>query len=131
MTNFLSNSLKFSPQFGKIIVGLKVRETIEAHQHQIEQPGLNENLKVLYIKFDLTIQDFGCGIAPENIDKLFIDFSKLLESAAQDMHGVGLGLSICKQLLTRMDGVVSVESNERVGTTFRITFMTTCVIPRN
>jgi len=128
LTNFISNSLKFSPPFADIILELKVIETVEALQHTIEQPGFNRNMKVLYIKFDLTIQDFGCGIAPGNIDKLFIDFSKMQQSAAQNKHGVGLGLSICKNLITRMDGTVSVESKENFGTTFRITFMTTCII---
>lgn len=37
--------------------------------------------KAIFINFDIKIQDFGCGISEENLAKLFIDFSKMEESA--------------------------------------------------
>jgi two-component system sensor histidine kinase/response regulator len=58
----------------------------------------------------LIIQDRGCGISPENIDKLFIDFNKMEESALLNKNGVGLGLSICKSLIEQMCGKVDVKS---------------------
>ena len=42
-------------------------------------------------------------------------------------NGVGLGLSICKNLIEQMAGSVSVESNVNLGTKFTINFKTTCV----
>ena len=78
--------------------------------------------KALYINFDIKIQDFGCGIPKENINKLFIDFSKIEESASKNKHGVGLGLSICKSLIEQMNGSVKIESEEGHGTTFTINF---------
>ena len=78
--------------------------------------------KALYINFDIKIQDFGCGIPRDKINKLFIDFSKIEESASQNKHGVGLGLSICKSLIEQMNGSVKIESEEGHGTTFTINF---------
>jgi K+-sensing histidine kinase KdpD len=45
------------------------------------------------------VRDYGYGIAPENIDKLFIDFGKLSDDKKLNREGVGLGLSICKSLI--------------------------------
>jgi len=42
---------------------------------------LEANEKAIFINFDIKIQDFGCGISEENLAKLFIDFSKMEESA--------------------------------------------------
>jgi signal transduction histidine kinase len=74
----------------------------------------------------LSIQDFGCGIAPENLGKLFIDFSKMEDSASLNKNGVGLGLSICKVLIEHMAGKVDVKSKVGKGTVFTMTFKTTC-----
>lgn len=82
------------------------------------------------VSFDLIIQDFGCGIAPENLGKLFIDFSKMEDSASLNRNGVGLGLSICKILIEHMAGKVDVKSQVGKGTTFTLTFKTTCKLYR-
>ena len=52
-----------------------------------------------FIKFNMIIQDSGIGIAPENLDKLFLNFGKLDEHQHINSVGTGLGLSICKQLI--------------------------------
>jgi len=49
-------------------------------------------------------------MSQESVLKLFIDFNTLDENAGQNRNGVGLGLSICKQLIEQMGGTVSVES---------------------
>ena len=81
-------------------------------------------IKESYCNFDLKIQDFGRGIAPEKIKSLFINFSKVNESHLENKSGVGLGLSICKSLIERMAGSVKVESELGHGTTFTINFRT-------
>ena len=47
----------------------------------------------------MSIEDSGIGIAPENIDKLFVNFGKLDEHEQMNSVGTGLGLSICKMLI--------------------------------
>jgi signal transduction histidine kinase len=67
-------------------------------------------------------------MSSESVDKLFLDFTKLDENSEQNKHGVGLGLSICKNLVEWMGGKVSVESSINKGTTFEINFKTSCLL---
>lgn len=81
-----------------------------------------------YIRFEIRIKDSGVGISPENIGKLFMNFSKLDEHAEGNKRGTGLGLSICKSLIERMGGSVTVESELGVGTTFIMSLQTKCKV---
>jgi K+-sensing histidine kinase KdpD len=67
-------------------------------------------------------------MSPQSLSKLFIDFNKMEEGESMNTNGVGLGLSICKNLIEHMAGSVKVESKLKAGTTFTITFKTTCII---
>lgn len=52
----------------------------------------------------IQVIDNGVGIKEENIEKLFLDFSKLNEHASINRGGTGLGLSICKKIIEKMGG---------------------------
>lgn len=67
------------------------------------------------ISIDIT--DNGIGIPSAIIDKIFEPFFTTKEVK----KGIGLGLSLCKELLDGMGGTISVESTPRIGTTFVIT----------
>ena len=133
LVNFLSNSLKFSPRNSSIIIALEVKEhvlkqdigniksalcsprspksvrgKVSAFQGFMGAELNIENHKTHLVCFDMNITDKGCGISPENINKLFMDFSKMEESALLNKNGVGLGLSICKTLVEQMCGKVDV-----------------------
>ena len=45
------------------------------------------------------VQDSGAGIAQEELDKLFTHYGKLQTSAKMNQEGVGLGLTIVKQIV--------------------------------
>ncbi len=66
---------------------------------------------------DIVIRDSGNGIAKEDLPHIFERFYK-------GKHGnkgsVGIGLSMAKQLIMNQNGVVSVESKEGIGSTFRV-----------
>ncbi len=63
----------------------------------------------------IRVQDFGCGIAPDNIEKIFDDFF----STKPLGEGTGLGLSITRDIVTNLfDGIISVESVLGNGSTF-------------
>ncbi len=66
--------------------------------------------------FVLTFADTGCGISPEHLAKIFDPFFTTKDVG----QGTGLGLSITYSLVQRMQGVISVESEEGRGATFRI-----------
>jgi hypothetical protein len=55
--------------------------------------------KTCYIKFEVGIQDFGCGISAEKLAGLFINFNNLDEHKKTNPTGRGLGLSICKMIV--------------------------------
>jgi signal transduction histidine kinase/CheY-like chemotaxis protein/HPt (histidine-containing phosphotransfer) domain-containing protein len=66
------------------------------------------------------VTDTGCGIAPEDIPRLFRDFG-MLERDGPTADGTGLGLAICRRLATAMGGEVGVESVLGEGSRFWMT----------
>lgn len=84
--------------------------------------------KTCYVKFELGIQDFGCGISPEQLDKLFINFNNLEEHRKNNPSGRGLGLSICKLIVEQMGGEVKVTSELNKGSIFSIIFCMMCKV---
>lgn len=85
-------------------------------------PQLDETLGLHYIKFRIGIRDYGDGMPKDKLDSLFRDFSKLEDSNNKNSQGRGLGLSIVKQIVERMNGSVAVESELGKGTLFTLTF---------
>ena len=68
-------------------------------------------------KIELQFSDDCCGIAPENLDKIFEPFF----SAKSDSKGIGLGLDIVQQILMSYGGEIRVESQFGKGATFYVT----------
>jgi len=90
--NLLSNAIKFTPDYGKITIS--VAET--------------ENQQLV-----ITVEDNGCGIKPENIDKIFTQFYHYDHPIRID--GTGLGLAFSKELIEMHHGSLSVESRSETG----------------
>lgn len=67
------------------------------------------------------IKDSGPGISKEDQEKLFKAFSQVDASATRATGGSGLGLSICRELVTMHEGVIDVESEIGKGSTFFFT----------
>lgn len=64
----------------------------------------------------LSVTDFGVGISAEQAPNIFTDFY------TSKKGGTGLGLSVCKSILTQYRATISFTSNEGEGTTFTILF---------
>jgi len=94
--NLLGNTVKYAP-------GLDVIITIRP-----EKAGA-----AVYLR------DHGPGIAPEYLPHLFERFFRVPDHSPS-VHGSGLGLYICKQILDAHGGSISAESELGQGTTFRV-----------
>ena len=57
------------------------------------------------------VKDTGAGIAPEDVPRLFTRFGKLHRTADLNHEGIGLGLSIVKQIVEQSGGKISVHSD--------------------
>lgn len=69
--------------------------------------------------FSLTVEDDGCGIAPEDLHHIFKQFYRSKKSS--DRQGAGLGLSLARSIAEGQGGSLSVESSPGEGSIFQMT----------
>ncbi len=103
LINFINNAIKFTDQ-GEITIGVAVLEQTETD---------------LVLRFE--VRDTGIGMTPEQVGKLFQEFTQADTSTSRKYGGTGLGLAIAKRLVEMMGGEVGVTSRPGVGSTFRCT----------
>ena len=71
-----------------------------------------------YIDFMFSVEDTGIGIKEEDLDKIFQSFQQADSKRNRNIEGTGLGLAICKQLVSLMNGSMSVKSEYGKGSCF-------------
>jgi two-component system phosphate regulon sensor histidine kinase PhoR len=98
ITNLIDNGIKYSAGAKKV----RVR-------------GFTENQYLM-----IAVQDFGVGIKPEEIDKVFERFYRGGDELTRTVKGSGLGLTLVKQIVQAHHGTVHVESEPGRGSTFSI-----------
>ncbi len=64
------------------------------------------------------VRDTGIGIAPDEQDRIFLEFEQADSSASRKFGGTGLGLAISKRIIERMGGRIGVDSTPGAGSTF-------------
>lgn len=94
-----------------------VKYTSEGHVN-LDVNCINKNKVSTLI---ISVEDTGRGIKPEQLDKLFVRFSRLEEDLNTTTEGTGLGLAITKHILELMGGKVTVQSVYGSGSKFTIT----------
>ena len=99
MFNLLSNAVKFTRKGGLISVAVK---------------KINENIEI-------SVKDTGIGIKPEDIQKLFKEFTQLESVYTKKYGGTGLGLALSKKLIELHGGKIWVESEYGRGSKFTFT----------
>ncbi len=107
LSNLLSNALKFTNR-GEIILRCSIPELGQYNDNQ-------------HIKLYFEVEDTGIGIPYDKQGLVFESFSQVDSSTTREYSGSGLGLSICKQLVSLMDGDIGVNSDFNTGSTFWFT----------
>ncbi|HUM84037.1 MAG TPA: response regulator [Lachnospiraceae bacterium] len=102
LVNVLGNAVKFTSK-GKISLDVSIA-------------GREPNLE----KLRFVVSDTGCGIAEENLMRIFDAFEQVDTSTTTVFGGTGLGLAITKNLVNLMGGSVTVRSIVGVGSEFTI-----------
>jgi signal transduction histidine kinase len=98
LDNLLSNALKFTPAGGHIAVRL----------------GRDNGSLIL------EVADTGIGIPGDKLDRIFERFYQIDGGTNRRFGGVGLGLSLVKEIVQAHGGTVSVESRLGEGSIFRV-----------
>ncbi|HEX9108928.1 MAG TPA: ATP-binding protein, partial [Longimicrobiales bacterium] len=101
--NLLSNAVKYTPEGGAIEVRINERET--------RREGGNGPWIALHVI------DTGPGIAPEDQERIFGEFTRLAPTVAE---GAGLGLSISRRIARLLGGDLTVESEAGQGSNFTL-----------
>lgn len=99
LSNLVSNAIKFTREGGEIVIGAK------------------DFLKGVLV----TVSDTGAGIPPEDQERVFERFYQVRAEHIAGHGGIGLGLTIVKQLVELHQGRVWLESELGQGTTFYFT----------
>ena len=102
--NIIGNSVKYTPEGGKISVSVK------------EEPFEKEN----YIAYRIIVEDNGIGMSKEYLPHIFEEFSREYTSTESKVTGTGLGLPIVKSLIDMMGGTIEVESQLGCGTKMNV-----------
>ncbi len=104
LLNLAGNAIKFTETGGVSVV---------------VEPGAKDDEVVFEVR------DTGIGIAPDQQQRVFLEFEQADGGAARKFGGTGLGLAISKRIVERMSGRIDMASAPGAGSTFRITLILT------
>lgn len=100
LVNLLDNAVKYNRQNGQVSV--KLSKTADNHMV-------------------LTVSDTGIGIPKDKQNRIFERFYRVESSRSKETGGTGLGLAMCKHIISRHHGTVTLDSVEGRGTTITVT----------
>ena len=101
LDNLISNAIKYSPDGGLIEVCVDIQED-------------KKSLKI-------SVSDHGIGIRSEELSKIFDRLYRSVNPFVQNIPGSGLGLSICKEIVSALNGNIEVSSQVNNGSNFSFT----------
>ena len=111
LVNLVSNAIKFTEK-GDILINVSPVSKGETN-----------------VILEFSVRDTGIGIPPDKVDSLFSPFTQVDSSTTRKYGGTGLGLAISSSLVKLMNGMIWVESQEGIGSTFHFTIQTKYSFP--
>jgi signal transduction histidine kinase len=113
--NLLANASKFTPEGGPIeLSAVRTRAPLPLPSERAGEQPRSVTQDVVWV----SVQDSGIGIAPEDMGKLFQEFSQVESSANRQAQGSGLGLALSKKFVEMHGGRIGAESIVSRGSTF-------------
>ncbi|MFC7049726.1 sensor histidine kinase [Emcibacter nanhaiensis] len=101
LVNLLSNSVKFTPAGGEVVISAR-----------LDEKG----------RCVLSVSDNGIGIDEEELEEVLNPFQQVDNSYAKEHQGTGLGLSLVRAFAELHEGKIGIESEWGLGTTVSVTF---------
>ncbi len=121
LLNLIGNAIKFT-ESGEVIVSVDVISP-QDRPDLISQLNLPEGLHGTgNFLLHFAVKDTGIGIPPDKVDEIFKAFEQADTSTTRRYGGTGLGLTICKSLVSLMSGHIWAERNAGPGSTFHVAF---------
>ncbi|GAB3773849.1 response regulator [Spirosoma horti] len=111
LKNLLSNAFKFTPTDGRVTLtfSMAFNSSLTRQELRREEPLLA-----------ISVSDTGIGIPADKQQLIFEAFQQVDGSTSRKYGGTGLGLSISRELIKRLGGEITLQSEEGVGSTFTI-----------
>lgn len=104
LLNLLSNCIKYTGAGGTVSMRLT------------EKPAIRKG----YANYEFCIRDTGIGMSKEFVSHIFEPFERENNTTHSGVQGTGLGMAITKNIVDMMDGSIEVNSEQGVGTEFRV-----------
>jgi signal transduction histidine kinase len=99
MRNLLTNAVKFTPQKGQVKI----------------------SIKPMRAEIEISVLDTGVGLQAERIKDIFSIQNHQITRGTHGEKGIGIGLTICKELVEKCNGRILVESKPNKGSHFKFT----------
>ena len=99
-----NNAITYTPPEGRVTISIEEKG---------DKPGQ-------FSSYIIRVQDTGIGIGEEFLEQIFEPFSREKNTTLSGVHGVGLGLSIVKNIVDMMGGTIEVQSKPNEGSTFTV-----------
>ena len=104
--NLANNALTYTQPGGRVSITLLEKE---------ELPNS-------YVVYNIVVKDNGIGISEEFLGRIFEPFCRERDSTLSGVHGIGLGLTIARNIVDMLHGSITVSSTVDEGSTFTVAF---------
>ena len=121
MEGIISNAFKFTKS-GTISINIRTLDTIEKKSLDFSPDLFNYHTmqNIIPNEIEIMVKDTGKGIKPSQLKKIFMPFYQCDSRFEREYGGIGIGLSVVKDLLDTMQGTITIDSSEGAGTIVKL-----------